>query len=273
MRLLKLLLALTIIGSPAIVSAAPVTYSWVQIDTTGVLVPGATVTIGATTLTSNTTTTLTATTVPNTAGELINGTRAQPSGAPIMTLIDYGDGGYSITYDPSTYGELHVPLTVTLAGHTFLPAVTIVVFTKDSSYILTALPNAAPTTSGGLPTVNSSNQVSVGGVVVTTNNDKTGYSLTTTPPTASQNAATLMSYTISHGLTFGQIMVLLQAAPSLVTGVTNTWNASTHILSTAYQFSGDGSPIITTSTQYPTSQVTNPAVASRTTTTGTIPQP
>ena len=183
MRLIKSLLCVftLLLGIAAAAMAAPVTYSFQEVDNTGTLVPGATVAIGSTTLTSNTTTTLTATSVPTTAGELVLGTRAQPSGAPSFTLIDYGTGGYTITYDPATYGELIVPLTVTASGHTFTPATTIVTLTADSSLVglintntvndltaaarvTTGIPNAAPAASGGLPTVGTgTGQVSPSG--------------------------------------------------------------------------------------------------------------
>lgn len=109
-------------------------------------------------------------------------------------------------------------------------------------------------------------------LLVTNSSGQVTYS-NTAPPTAAQNVTALMNYSVGHALTFGQLMVILQAAPGLISNVTNSWNSGTHILSTAYQFTGDGAAILTTNTQYPTSQVTNPAISSRATTAGTIPQP
>ena len=137
MRLIKSLLniiALLTFGS-AVVFASPVTYSFQGVDNTGALVAGAVVTVGATTLTSNTTTTLVATSVPASAGEYVIGTRAIPSGAISLTLIDYGQGQYTITYDPALYGELYIPLTITASGHTFTPSIVNVILTADSSQV------------------------------------------------------------------------------------------------------------------------------------------
>lgn len=77
---------------------------------------------------------------------------------------------------------------------------------------------------------------------------------------------------LSHGMTVGQTLVLLQAEAGAA-GVTNTWNPTTHVLTTAYQFSSDSAPVRSDATQYPSTQVTAPPVASRTTTLGTIAQP
>lgn len=134
--------------------AVSIPYPFRVVDNAGNLVAGATVAIGATTLTSNTTSTLTATSVPNTAGEKVLGTLANPSGTIMLTLLDYGTGDYAILYDPTTFNELYLPLTVSKAATTITAANATIslICAKDSSY-LTALPNALPAASGGLLTV------------------------------------------------------------------------------------------------------------------------
>ena len=86
-------------------------------------------------------------------------------------------------------------------------------------------------------------------------------------------ATALMTRPIKAGLTFGQLLVGLEAADTKVAAITNTWNATTHILTTAYQFTGDTGAVLTTNTQYPTTQTSAPAVSGITTTVGTISQP
>ncbi len=83
--------------------------------------------------------------------------------------------------------------------------------------------------------------------------------------------AAVLARSIGHGMTVGQLLVLLQG--DKVAAVTNTWNAATHTLTTAYQFSGDTAPVRSDGTVYPPTQTTAPPVISRSTTLGALPQP
>ncbi len=73
----------------------------------------------------------------------------------IATPVDLGDGDYSVLYDPEANGEALLKLTPTKAGSTFTSdnALVRVYMIKDSGRLLTALPNAAPAASGGIPSV------------------------------------------------------------------------------------------------------------------------
>jgi len=84
--------------------------------------------------------------------------------------------------------------------------------------------------------------------------------------------AAILQRPLGHGMTVGQLLVLLQASNGPA-AVTNTWNASTHTLTTAYQFPGDSAPVRSDATVYPSTQATAPPVQARATTIGTVPQP
>lgn len=90
-------------------------------------------------------------------------------------------------------------------------------------------------------------------------------------PTATATA--LLVRPVKAGLTLGQLLVTLAAADAKVCSITNTWNAATHILTTAYQFPGDTGPVLTTTATYPATQVTNPALVFVAGTIGTVTQP
>ena len=85
--------------------------------------------------------------------------------------------------------------------------------------------------------------------------------------------AALMNKVIKGATTFGQEMVELDAESVRAANIANTWNAATHVLTTVYTFPGDSAATITTAAQYPTSQVTNPALTSVSAAVGTVPQP
>ena len=86
-------------------------------------------------------------------------------------------------------------------------------------------------------------------------------------------ASALMTKTVSGtGLTLGQEFVLLGLSAVKVGSITNTWNAATHILTTAYATT-TGTIALTTTAQYPSTQVTNPALSSVSGALGTVPQP
>jgi hypothetical protein len=105
---------------------------------------------------------------------------------------------------------------------------------------LTALPNIASGSAGGVLTSGTGTSqlnVSAGnvagsvasvtaGVTVTTNNDKTGYSLSVTPPTAAQISTQVWSEALPGTFTSGQAGFKLDAGTS-----TNVWAAATRTLS------------------------------------------
>ena len=150
--------AAVLVASPLF--AASIAYPFRITDNSGSLVAGATVKVGSTTLTSNVVpvSSATTTTVGTTAGEYVLGTGAVPGGSLTVTLIDFGTGDYDLIYDPTSQGEMYFPLAVTKSGSviTGTNGTLALIATKDSSYIQTALPNAAPAASGGIPTVGTS---------------------------------------------------------------------------------------------------------------------
>jgi hypothetical protein len=105
---------------------------------------------------------------------------------------------------------------------------------------ITALPNIASGSAGGVLTSGTGTSqlnVSAGnvagsvasvtaGVTVTTNNDKTGYSLSVSPPTASQISTQVWSEALPGTFTSGQAGYKLDAGTT-----TNVWAASTRTLS------------------------------------------
>jgi hypothetical protein len=94
-----------------------------------------------------------------------------------------------------------------------------------------------------------------------------GYALAQTP------ASVWLRPIGSTGITTGQAMTALAATSARLGSPVNTWNATSHVLSTAYNLPGTAA-FITVNTQYPTSQVTQPTGAqSQTVTVTTIPQP
>jgi hypothetical protein len=86
---------------------------------------------------------------------------------------------------------------------------------------LTSIPNVAQGSVGAIPTGSATGQVTVA-----TNNDKTGYSLATTPPTAAQIATQVWSETLPGTYTSGQAGFKLDAGTA-----TNVWAATTRTLS------------------------------------------
>ena len=90
-------------------------------------------------------------------------------------------------------------------------------------------------------------------------------------PTATATA--LLVRPVKAGLTLGQLLVTLVAADAKVCSITNTWNAATHSLTTAYQFPGDAGPVLTTTSTYPVTQVANPVLLFVAGTIGTVTQP
>ncbi|BDI29387.1 hypothetical protein CCAX7_14380 [Capsulimonas corticalis] len=99
--------------------------------------------------------------------------------------------------------------------------------------------------------------------------DKTGISLSS----AEEDAIVLkwLTRTIGHGMTLGQLQVVLQARFGPGT-LTNSFNMSNKQLSTPYTLPGDSSPVLTDVTPYASNVTSAPPVTGRTTT-GTIPQP
>lgn len=85
---------------------------------------------------------------------------------------------------------------------------------------LTSIPNVAQGSAGALPTGNATGQVTV-----VTNNDKTGYSLATAPPTAAQISTQVWSEALPGAFTSGQAGFKLDAGTA-----TNVWAAGTRTL-------------------------------------------
>jgi len=86
-------------------------------------------------------------------------------------------------------------------------------------------------------------------------------------------ASVLLLKPIKAGLTLGQLLVTLAAADTKAANITNSWNASTHVLTTVYQFPGDTNPTLTTTATYPSAQVNSPALLSVAGAIGTVSQP
>ncbi len=117
----------------------------------------------------------------------IDGTFAAGGGT---STEDTGTGSYKYAMSQADTNGNNVSFIFTATGA--MPVCVNIVTTAadptDSVRLgLTALPNAAAGANGGLPTGNASGQVTV-----VTNNDKTGYSLATPPPTANDNADALL---------------------------------------------------------------------------------
>ncbi len=117
----------------------------------------------------------------------IDGTFAAGGGT---VTEDTGTGSYKYAMSQADTNGNNISFIFSVA--TAMPVcVNIVTTAADPTdsvrFGLTALPNAAAGANGGLPTGNASGQVTV-----VTNNDKTGYSLIVTPPTADQNADALL---------------------------------------------------------------------------------
>ena len=107
----------------------------------GALVPGATVAVG-------------------TMKTLLTGVAVTPT---TPTIVDMGNGAYSLVCDPSMTGDMDVSLTASKAGvaMTGENAAFSITVTREPDRILVSVPAAVPGTAGGLPTVNASNQVDV----------------------------------------------------------------------------------------------------------------
>lgn len=117
----------------------------------------------------------------------IDGTFAAGGGT---STEDTGTGSYkyALSQADSNGNNISFIFTATGAMPVCVNIVTTAADPTDSVRLgLTALPNAAAGANGGLPTGNASGQVTV-----VTNNDKTGYSLATPPPTANDNADALL---------------------------------------------------------------------------------
>ena len=128
---------------------------------------------------------------------------------------------------------------------------------------LTALPNVAQSTSGALSTGNATGQVTVA-----TNNDKTGYSLATTPPTAAQISTQVWSET-TRLLTAGTNIVL--AKNTGITGFNDitsqsVWDvlASSVVLANSIGLQLKTNIDATISSRLPTSSYTAPLTAGAT---------
>lgn len=129
-----------------------IAYPFRVVDNSGVLVSGATITIGAVALTVNV-----AANVPG-AKNLATGGSLNGSTGISVTYQDFSNGDYVLVYDPESFGEAYVPIVPSKGGSTITGANALIGLccTKDSSRITTALPNAAPAASGGLPSVGTS---------------------------------------------------------------------------------------------------------------------
>ena len=92
---------------------------------------------------------------------------------------------------------------------------------------LTAIPNVAQGTTGAISTGNATGQVTVA-----TNNDKTGYSLATAPPTAAQISTQVWSEALPGSFTSGQAgnIVNQGTATSIWAATTRTLSAGTNIV-------------------------------------------
>lgn len=114
------------------------------------------------------------------------GSFASPSGA----VSEVGNGYYKVAgnaTDTATLGPLILHATASGADPTDIEYQVVAFDPLDVVRLgLTALPNVAQGNTGQLATGNASGQVTVA-----TNNDKTGYSLATAPPTANTIADTI----------------------------------------------------------------------------------
>ena len=109
-----------------------------------------------------------------------------------------------------------------------------------------------------------------GDQIVWAANDGTG--ATVAAPLQPNPDVQLMNHSLGYATTFGQLMLLLLARNGNP-AISNTWNATTHTLTSAFTLPGDSAPIISDLTVYPTTQVQTPGIASRSTTLGAVPQP
>ncbi len=126
-----------------------------------------------------------------------------------MSQADTNGNNISFIFSAATAMPICVNIVTTAADPT-----------DSVRFGLTALPNVAAGANGGLPTGNASGQVTV-----VTNNDKTGYSLTVTPPTADQNADALLDRTagIETNRTVRQgLRLMLSALAGKLSGAATT---------------------------------------------------
>ena len=145
---------------------ALVAYPFRVINSSGTLVSGATVSIGSTTLSSNTSSSSPgATAVPDTAGVYLLATALAPTQTIYVTLFDYGTGDYCLYYDPTIYGEMYFPLTVTKTGSTFTSTgglIPIYAYAEPSNaYVAATQASEAATFAQGITTTLAQGNVSV----------------------------------------------------------------------------------------------------------------
>lgn len=199
------LVAAALIMPATTATAANVSYPFSVTDNTGLLVSGATIQVGATVLTAGSAATVSVKSL---------GTGNTVSGVTVK-YIDFGDGFYVLVYDPVANGEAHIALSVSKSGSVITGnAATVIINATADSSLVTALPAAAPSSAGGLPTIGTgSGQISPSsGAVSAIVTDKTGFALSGSEHTAI--AADVLDAATSAHATTGTIGKAISSAAS-----------------------------------------------------------
>lgn len=171
------------------------------------------------------------------------------SGAGTWTEIGNGQYYYEFTSgEVDTLGWIAVNIEKATVSRDYNAIVQIMAYdyAAATNLGLTAIPAVATGSAGAIPTTGSgANQIAVNGsgaistvvsvtngVVVTTNNDKTGYSLATAPPTAAAIATQVWSETLPGTYTSTQAGNILNqgSATSIWAAATRTLTAGTNIV-------------------------------------------
>lgn len=183
------LLCLTLLVGLAVPAlAVPVKYTIKLADQSGVAVTGATLTSVKIVPLSG----AVATTLATGLSVVSGGSSTIATGSATVQVQDAGNGDYVAGYDSEVSGEALLQLTFSKAGVVFSGGGSVAVISLtaslDSSRILSGI-SATGTVAplgGSITSVTGAVGSVTAGVVVTTNNDKLGYSLTTAPPTLAQ---------------------------------------------------------------------------------------